>query len=90
MKEGSDFDGMSRLWNKGLPVELWLLVFRVMGEDATLKDWMCALSVCQRWREDAGAAFTEWVLSQKPGERFSPFEGDAAELRYARGCVGGR
>jgi hypothetical protein len=80
---------MSRLGNKALPVELWLLVFSFFGADATLKDWMRARLVCKRCSENVGVAFTEWLLSQRAGERFCPFEGDAAELRYAHECVGG-
>jgi hypothetical protein len=63
----SHLDGMSSVLEDKLPAEAWLLVFSLMGADATIQDWMAVEAVCKMWRAAIVAWFGEWLKCQPRG-----------------------
>jgi hypothetical protein len=83
-------DGMSVSWDDLLPVELWLLVFSLLGADATPEDWRQVGLVCWKWHSTRSDWVQCWLRTQPLGSMFCPFEGIKTDLWFVREHMVGR
>jgi hypothetical protein len=83
-------DRMSIRWNESLPTELWLVVFSLLGADATPKDWISVELVCKMWRAARTVWFAEWLSAQPLGSRFCRFIGNRDTFTFVGEHIAGR
>lgn len=66
----------------GMPEELKISVFALLGADASIKSWISVEQTCRSWRANTGSWFTGWIRCQCPGNVFGGSDGCAGEVAF--------